>query len=165
MQMFEPTEFDNRTTAEPSSESNKDSDFDRDSLENDSSEENDDAEDDWNDAADAAVEQIFKKNKTIAQKRPIQTTKSSLAPTISSPDIEKIEKKRFMSHRAGVVSGAIPVDGGSKSSSRKKGRKVEASNGSSILENTSGKLNKEDFQKLTREVHLYGKMLWKTYSY
>lgn len=161
MQMFEPTEIDTRTTSEPSSQSHEDTDPDRDSLDNDNSEEeeDDDAGDVWNDAADAAVEQIFNKSKTIPPntgqlKQPIKKTKKpSLAPTISSPDIEKMERKRFMSHRAGVVSGAIPVGG---SISKKKGRKSEASNGSSIFENTSRKLNKEEFQKLTREVHLYG---------
>jgi len=164
MQMFEPTEVDTRTTSKPSSESLQDSDSDRDSLDNDSSDqEYNDAGDEWNDAADAAVEQIFRKSKTIPPKagqlkRPIKATKASQVSAISSPDMEEIERKRFMSYKAGVVSGAMPIGGGS-SSSRKKGRKLEKSNGSSIFENISGKLNKEEFQKLTREVHLYGKKL------
>jgi hypothetical protein len=71
------------------------------------------------------------------------------------PELEKLERQRFMSHRAGVVSGAVPVGGTFARSYKKKGRKSESS---SIFDNSiDGKLNKEEFQKLTREVHLYGK--------
>jgi hypothetical protein len=172
MQMFEPTEVDTRTTSD-TSPSYDDSDSDRDSLdENDNSSEEEEEEeengDDWNDAADAAVEHIFNRDKNIfvntgSTKHSLKTAKSSLAstllpPSLSSPDIEKMERKRFMSHRAGVVSGAIPI-GGTRTS-KKKGRKSsEGENGlADSLFDSSGKLSKEEFQKLTREVHLLGKL-------
>jgi hypothetical protein len=159
MQMFEPTDVDTRNTSENAS---SDEDSDNSSLDEsdiDSSAE-EETGDEWNDAADAAVEQIFNKSKKTTlppgAKRLPKTTLAPSRPSLPSPEMEELERKRFMSHRAGVVSGAVPV-GGNSTSSRKKGRKSEEKNGSSIFHNVSGKLNKEEFQKLTREVHLYGK--------
>ena len=162
MKMFESTEVDTRSKPYPSPHESLDESDANSSLANDSSSEEGASDaDDWNDAADAAVEQIFNKSKKIPpphpRSKPPISNKIARAPIRAIPshiseDIEKLERKRFMSHRAGVVSGAVPV---ASPSSKKKGRKSEM-NGNALFD-SSGRLSKEEFQKLTREVHLYGK--------
>lgn len=144
MQLFEPTEFDARNTNHTNT---SDSEY----LENglsDGTSDGDSSEDDG-DALDAGnhapIEHIFSTANADAGSNP---PKGSVAarnvPSRIPADRAKLERQRFMSHKAGVVSGAIPLP-----QTRRKAEKEGETNG----------LTKEEFQKLKREVHLYGKYL------
>ena len=149
MQMFEPTEVDARNSVDSEPE-NSDSGAKSGESGDTDSDFSSDSGDDLPAASDhAPIDQIFstKNGKQRATKSP-KVTIAPLLRSLQPPDAAKLERRRFMSHKAVVVSGAVPLP---PTSRRKKPEKEEG--------DFSG-LTKEEFQKLQREVHLNGK-----YSY
>lgn len=147
MQMFEPTDVDRRRGASSNDDSATAS-SDEDASDSDGS--YDTSSDEDAGAADAAVERIFAggaKAAAAAGPRSGKAAKVVAAPALPPPlppDIAKLERKRFMSHKADVVAGAAPV----APLQRGRGKPEDASG--------AGGLTKEEFEKLKREVHMYG---------
>lgn len=152
LQMFEPTEVDRRA-ASPSDDATASASSHGDDSDSEGSYATSSDDEDAG-AADAAVDRIFaggaKAAAAAAGRQRDQAPKAVASPALPrpmDPEIAKLERKRFMSHKADVVAGAAAV----APPQRGRAKAEDAS--------AAGGLTKEEFEKLKREVHMYGEWL------
>lgn len=160
MDLFEPTETDRRRSNAENDAQEHDPQMDESHSDSGSTSDDDSSSGDSGSdtdpgarrrgSEDGTMEFIFSKNMVSTKQNDSHKVQKTVAGPSAAPgidDLAMLERRRFMSHRADVVSGTA-------AHLNAPGKKHKPGN-SKADEGTEG-LSREDFLKLQREVQLYG---------